>query len=235
MALFSLKNPMEITENTTGHRAKASATTLPGVRSVPERLVLDDALQVAARLKLMLTSDRQFISVGGIKEEDGSSYLTASIGSALASLDQAPVLVVDANTRSSKLSSLFDVEEGPGLLDVLDEATDGDDVSRSAPLGNLQFLPLGKNSRSLAALLGGPHSTQVFNRMRQQYRYILVDCGTICDSPDTMLLASLSDGLVGAIAAAARRRNEVVSFKQTLEHLKIPLLGIVLTKGYGKK
>jgi hypothetical protein len=46
-----------------------------------------------------------------------------------------------------------------------------------------------------------------------------------------MLVASLSDGIVGAVATAARRRDEIFSFQQALENLKIPLLGIVLTKG----
>src|SRR5262249_8129218 len=96
---------------------------------------------------------------------------------------------------------------------------------------NLSFLPLGHSSRSLASLIGCPRCTYVMESLRKLYRYVVVDCGRICASPDSLLLASLCDGVVSAVASAARRRNEFVGFQQAVQGLRVPLLGIVLTKG----
>jgi Mrp family chromosome partitioning ATPase len=187
-------------------------------------------MQAGARLKLVLGSDKRLVAIGGIKAEDGSSLLTASLGAALANLEQNRVLVVDANTRNSRLSKIFGIAEGEGFLNVLEEEADIDQLTKLASPSNLDFLGLGRSCRSLAALLGAPRSRQVIDAIRQRYRYVLVDCGTVCDSPDNMLLASMCDGIVGAAAAAARTRTEIVGFRQALTRLQIPLLGIVLTK-----
>lgn len=226
---------MEITRIGTGFRGERSAAAAVPARESVERKGGDivpssEVLQVGARLKLALGGDRRIIAVAGTGDQDGSSLLTASLGAALANLDQNPVLIVDGNTQGSKLASILGVTGSPGLLELLQDRTELIHVARLVSSSNLFFLPLGQSNQSMASLLGSPRCSALIDQMRRLYRYILVDCGAVCESADNMLLASLSDGLVTAVAAT-RRRDEIVRFQQSLQSLKISSLGIVITKG----
>lgn len=213
-------------------QAVPALDTKAGLTALAEEFSSDEALQAGARLKLALGSEKRLVAVGGIKEDDGSSLLAASLGVALASLDENTVLLIDADSRGRRLSSLFGLPDGPGLLNSLEADDPGvNHAVRLASPVNLHFLALGRSSRSLGSLLGTPHCARLISSIRQRYRYTIVDCGTVCDLPDSMLLASLSDGVVAAMAAAARRQGEVAGFQQSLQRLNIPLLGAVLTKG----
>ena len=195
-----------------------------------------ETVQVAARLKLLLGLDQRMIAVGGIQEGDGSTLLAASLGAAFASLEQNATLVIDANTQQPRLGGLFGIAPGgAGLLEILEGKAEIDAVTQPGLPANLYFLALGRSHLSLASLLGTPQCIQVMAQLRQQYRYIVVDCGTVFESPEEMLLASLCDAMVGAVAAQARTRNQVAAFKQSLDSLKIPFLGAVLTTGASGK
>jgi Mrp family chromosome partitioning ATPase len=123
-------------------------TDVPGAENCgTSGLASGDAMQAGARLKLVLGSDKRLVAIGGIKAEDGSSLLTASLGAALANLEQNRVLVVDANTRNSRLSKIFGIAEGEGFLNVLEEEADIDQLTKLASPSNLDFLGLGRSCR----------------------------------------------------------------------------------------
>jgi Mrp family chromosome partitioning ATPase len=232
---------MQIPQITAGFHQEGVTAAVPALALEPRpklttvvfkpELATSEALQAAVKIKLLLGSMKRMFAVSGIGEKDGSSLLTAALGTALATLDANPVLVIDANTRGSRLSRMFDMPDAPGLVNLLEDHWDPKYVTQPAQPGNLFFLPLGKSGRSLASLIGDPRCARIMESIRSYFRYIAVDCGILRESPDNMLFASLSDGVVCAAAAGYRRHNEIVSFRQELQRLQIPLLGIVLTKG----
>jgi Mrp family chromosome partitioning ATPase len=67
------------------------------------------------------------------------------------------------------------------------------------------------------------------NELREHFRFIVADAGVIKSAEGT-LLASLSDGVLIALAAGQRTKEEVANFQEELRRLQIPLLGAVLTK-----
>ena len=195
-----------------------------------------ETVQVAARLKLLLGPDQRMIAVGSIQEADGSTLLAASLGAAFAKLEQNAILVIDANTQRPRLGGLFGIAPGgSGFLELLEGKAEIDSVTLPSLPANLFFLALGRSQLSLASLLGTPHCIQVMAQLRRRYRYIIVDCGTVFESPEEMLLASLCDAMIGVVAAQARTRNQIAAFKQSLDSLKIPFLGAVLTTGAAAK
>ena len=229
---------MGIFSTATGYEKVPAPVSEPaaGARRIAEIPAPSQAVQIAARLKLVLNADHSMVMVAGIKShQDGSSLLAAALGAAFAGMDQNEVLIVDGNTHHSILGAILGVPEAPGLLDVLDDRGEVDDVIQAAASGNVRFLPLGRSPRSLASLMGQPRFTQVIDHLRQFYRCILVDCGIMFGSPDALLLAPLCNGIVGAAAAGVRKRHEILDFQEGLLKLRIPLLGIVLTEGGGLK
>ncbi len=192
------------------------------------------ASQVAARLKLVLGL-RRMVAVTGLADTDGATRLAALLAEALVAIDQCTVLLVDGNVRRSRLNEVLAIPKSPGLLDLLEETVSLEQAARTFHPANLSILPLGEGARSLASVLSNPASTRVIREIRERYRYILIDVGVMTSDPAGMMLASLCDGVVAALAAGSRRRHEVVEFQTELERLKIPLLGAVLTRGGAEK
>jgi len=199
--------------------------------ALPRTPASHDALKAAARLRLALGPSGSLVAVTGIGDDDGSTLLTARLGAALAALDNSMVLLVDGAGHRPGLPGVFSTPRIPGLLDLLEGRADLKLAVRALDPPNLFVLPVGEGSRSLASLLTSPKCLEIMSQIRQQYRYVITDVGVMHEGADGVLLASMCDGVVAALAAGARRRWEVVDFRQELERMKIPLLGVVLTKG----
>lgn len=190
----------------------------------------EGALQTAERLKVLLGSAGRVVAVAGLGESDGSTTLAAALGFALAALDESRVLVMDANVREPRLHELLRVPKRPGILDLLEQKSDLELATTRLELSNLFVLPAGQASTSLAALLSQPNGARLLDEIRRTYRYVIIDAGVIRSGAGGMLVASMSDGVVAALAIGARRRDEVLQFRQELKQLNIPLFGVVLTK-----
>jgi Mrp family chromosome partitioning ATPase len=196
-------------------------------RSLP---VSDDALQSAARLKLVLGSGGCLVALSQLEERGGSGVLALRLALALSRLDQSPVLIVDGDSRSSMLAEKFEFPSFPGLWDVLQGTVDLPvAVRRIEPAGNLFLLPVGSCSSALAYLLASDAARQLMARLRERYRYTIINVGAIRKQPDGMLLASLADGVVLAVAAG-HSRHELVEFREELSRLKVSLFGAIITK-----
>lgn len=190
----------------------------------------EGALQAAERLKVMLGTAGRVVAITGLGESDGYTTLAATLGFALAALDESRVLVMDANVREPRLHELLHVHKEPGILDLLEQKSDLELATTKLELNNLFVLPVGQASTSLAALLSQPNGARVLDEIRRTYRYVIIDAGVIRSGAGGMLVASMSDGVVAALATGARRRDEVRQFRQELKQLNIPLFGVVLTK-----
>ena len=193
--------------------------------------VSHEALKTAARLRLALGPSGRMVGIAGISENDGPPLLAARLGTALASMDQSQVLVIEGDDHSPALEEIFSVPRIPGFLDLLDSRADLKLAARPVTPGNLFVLPAGESERSLASLLTSPTCTEIMAIIRHQFRYIVVDIGVMHEGASGVLLASMCDGVVAALAAGDRRRREVLDFRRELERMKIPLLGVVLTRG----
>ena len=188
----------------------------------------NETLQAAARLKLVLGSEGRVVAVMGLTTVDGATMVVARLGAALARIDRSQVLVLDGNLRSPGLGDVFGVPRVPGLADILEGRSDLHQSTHGLDLDNLFVLPAGAGS--IASLLSSPGCAMTMASLRDRFRYIVIDAGLAHAGPDALVWASLSDGVVAALAAGIRRRHEVVEFQQELERLKIPLLGVVLTQ-----
>lgn len=197
--------------------------------------VAEDALQVAARLKLLLGDSGGVVAIAGVAAGDGSTQLAANLGRAMAVIDQAPVLVMDANANIPTLHKLFSIASGPGLLGLLAGNECLDVLAHPLEHGNLFVLPFGEGRSNLASLMASPQGAGGLAALRKEFRYVFADVGTVLANPENLLLASATDGIVAAIAAGVRRRHEVAHFHQELLRLKIPFFGVVLTKGASRK
>jgi Mrp family chromosome partitioning ATPase len=70
-------------------------------------------------------------------------------------------------------------------------------------------------------------------RLRKEFRFVIVDASPLLQFVDTTLIVPYIDGVVVTVAAGAHRRSEVLEVKHQLERLKTTILGVVLCEKTG--
>lgn len=187
---------------------------LAGPETLPASLS-EAQLQAAARLKVALGAGR-IVAIAGIAPDDCPSEATLQIARAFAVADSKPALIV---------------RSGPGsdLAAASSAASDLDAFSRAEPLGgNLYQVRLDEAGIFLRQDL--ETSRKRLRAALMSFSMVLMDCGSFRENANGILMASLADGVVITARAGHRRRHELMEVREDLIRLKIPLLGVFLTR-----
>ncbi|MCM0611817.1 polysaccharide biosynthesis protein [Marinobacter sediminum] len=150
------------------------------------------------RTKLLeLSGGNNFtLVVSGASEGAGSSFIALNLAAAFA-FDQAKTaLVIDCNLREPSLHSLLDITPEAGLTDFLDDPDY--DIGRILyPTGipRLRLIPAGSRRETPAEFFTSFRMKQFIQAVRRRYpdRFIVLDTGSISDSPDARILTELCD------------------------------------------
>jgi hypothetical protein len=69
-----------------------------------------------------------------------------------------------------------------------------------------------------------------FDQLRHEYRYVLIDCPSLKDSQDAVMLAPLVDGVVLVVEANRTQKNQLLYAERMIEAARGRLLGHVLNR-----
>lgn len=191
-----------------------------GASSRPEITVPDRALQISARLAAGLQDGQQVILVTGYGPEDGATDLAAQLALGLGSVSHQRVALIDAERQSPTLHSLFGLPLSPGLADF----AAGNPEAAVAVTDSLSVIPAGDEREALPV----PACVAACATLRSRYRYIIIAAASLSTSTEALSFATLSDGVVLAIRAGIRNRNQIQDLKREVARLRLPLLGAVL-------
>jgi hypothetical protein len=89
-----------------------------------------------------------------------------------------------------------------------------------------------RSSRSTADSWHGVQDSlaSILDRLRQQYRYILIDCPSLRETQDAVRLSPLADGIVLVVEANRTQKEQLLYAEKTIEGAKGKILGYVLNK-----
>jgi capsular exopolysaccharide synthesis family protein len=141
----------------------------------------------------------------------------------------ARVLVIDADLRSPSCHGVLDVEQVPGLTEVLTGAID---VQRALqPTKHLvTLLTAGSLPPNPAELLGSETMRALLATLRGSYDHILIDAAPVLGLPDTLPLATFVDGVVLVIDHNRSTRSHVRQAVSRLSFAQGKFLGVVLNR-----
>jgi len=158
---------------------------------------------------------------------DGKSVTAANLAGALALKMDSTVLLVDGDFRRSTLCSELGLPETPGLSEVLGMGLPLEKaVIRSEQFPNLYVLPAGKAVENPTELLDSPQWTALRARLREQFRYIIVDSPPIGAVADYDLLQAACDGVIMVLRPDHTNRQSCLKALEILGKEK--LLGVVM-------
>jgi Mrp family chromosome partitioning ATPase len=141
--------------------------------------------------------------------------------------------VLEGDFRRPSIPQYLKVELEEGLVDILSSKSDFQ--STMVPVANtlvpfaddnLTVLPAVRRTQSSTSLLSSPRMRDLFDVLREQYDFILIDSPPILPLSDMNIFEEVVDGIIMIVRAESTARDAVTKALDTLGTEKV--LGIVL-------
>jgi len=177
-------------------------------------------------------TDRQIRSVLFLSSVhgEGTSSVCAQFARSIAQGDGEKVLLVDANLRSPSLHTLFGLERGRGLTELLDGHVSADTVIKETRTPGLSVITAGESTQDAPRLLGCPQMKKVLADWRDQYSWVIFDASPALAYADAVVLGRLLDGVILVVQAGKTRWEVIRKAQEILKNAKANVLGVVLNK-----
>ncbi len=207
----------------------------------PEGIVAESYRQIRNNvLKACQNKGFRTVLVSSGLPGSGASSLVSNVAAAVAGLDMR-VLVIDANVRRPSQHTIFGVQEGPGLAEVLRGGTPMAGAVVATKVANLSILPAGKDRKGVHERLGTAVMGGVLNEAREKFDLVLIDSAPAVVAGDAAAMAGITDSVVLVVRAFSEKRGLVARLRGQLGDQKAEFLGVVVNAvqasagGYFKK
>ena len=195
-------------------------------------------LQASIRRQLPATRQRTVLVTSALHGE-GKTEVTAALGLVLSQAGHRTWLV-SADMRWPKLHELFDVEQTPGLAEVLAGRRNGGSerilelsAARSGG-GLLHVLASGRTPHDPAQLLASDALDGFFDEVRQsEYDYVLLDGPPLLGLVDSQVLAQRVDAVLIVCRPDQHTPETALAMRELLDRLEVDALGVVIVGARG--
>lgn len=168
----------------------------------------------------------QIVLLCGAHDDDGATAISAELALALAELDQTPVALVDVHQGGPNIASyLKEALPGRHLKEILPPASHL--TVQQTRIHNFYLIGDEQTGAPLMALI---HPVDILRRLRERFKYIIINAAPVLTHPDTVLLATKVDGVIMIAQADKSRLDELSAAKAEFERVHAHILGVVLSQ-----
>ena len=220
--------------------AKTKHTTVdnPHYRIITVEEPLSIAAESYRRIKTALEFDNvdkrlQVIQICSSMQGEGKSITVLNLAATYAE-DNKKVLVVDLDFRRPKLHRSFRVENKNGVTDVLAGHISLKEAIKHGDNG-IDCLNRGSKAPYPTAILGSDNMAKLFEELKKEYEYIIVDCPPILAVSDAAIVSKLCDGCLFVVSQA---KTEKAAAKESVKILRdngVNILGVVFANISAKR
>jgi succinoglycan biosynthesis transport protein ExoP len=141
-------------------------------------------------------------------------------------------LLVDADLRNPSMTRALGYNNAPGLLNLIAEKSDFDDLVITDSKYKFDFLPSSTKIKSSNSsdILNSPTLKDMFRAAKIDYDYVLVDLPPILPVVDVKAVAHLFDAFVLVVEWGSTSTDEILKAVNASPILSERLLGAVLNK-----
>jgi tyrosine-protein kinase Etk/Wzc len=160
---------------------------------------------------------------------DGKSLLTVNLGFILAT-SGSKVLLVDTDHRKPTLhlDAYLNVENSPGLFDLLLGKASKTKAKKSTKIENLDVLTAGDIPPNPTVVLESSNFEAALDKFLPKYDYVLIDSSPALMFADAAIVASRLDGVLIVSRFGKTPAKALVKTKETLERVGADIIGVVL-------
>ncbi len=171
--------------------------------------------------------------IGIVSALPGEGKTTVATGfGAFVAKSGARTLLIDADLRNPSMTRSLGYANTPGLLNMIAEKTDFDELVITDSKFKFDFLPSStqiKPSNS-SDVLNSPAMREMLNAAGKNYDYVLVDLPPILPVVDVKAVANLFDAFILVVEWGSTSADEILKAVNSSPVLSERLLGAVLNK-----
>lgn len=188
--------------------------------------------------QIRINSSLKIFAVTSATKGEGKTLTTMNLACLISREFRKRVIIVECDLKKTTLSSDFFDESfhGLGLVNVLKGETPLINAIAQISDNNLLYLlPAGDCVRNSMELLDSNSLLKIFDELRNEFDYVILDCPPIVPLADMNVLSKAADGLLLVVRAGKTPRGIVVKAVKSLAYGNV--LGIVLNgadKSVGK-
>jgi succinoglycan biosynthesis transport protein ExoP len=164
-------------------------------------------------------------AVGG----EGKTTLASNLAMSLARAGRK-TLLIDCDLRRPAAHQLFELPLQPGFSEVMLHEVDLPDAVRpTATDPNLFLLPAGLWDRNVVQELAKTGITSIFEKLRDEFDFIIVDSHPVLAATDSLLIAQHVDAVIVSLMRDVSQMHNVHTACQQLTALGIRVFGAVVS------
>src|SRR5262249_26886645 len=137
-------------------------------------------------------------------------------------------LLVDGDLRHPAAHKLFDLTLEPGLSEVLRGEANLPDAIKPTLMSRLWMMPAGHWDAHAVQALAQGGVRRMFDELRGQYDFIVVDSSPVLPVADALLLGQHVDAVLFSVLRDVSRLPSLQAASQKLQHLGVRTLGAVV-------
>jgi capsular exopolysaccharide synthesis family protein len=216
------------------YRAQRSVAASRGPRQFYwQNLLVESVNTIRTMLLHTATVDPlRMVMVTSALGGEGKTSLSSQLAISLARAGRK-TLLVDGDLRRASVHRVFGVPLSPGFSEVLCAEVDLPDAIQAGPVSDLWILAAGRSTNEALEAMAQPVVPALFQRLREQFDFILIDSCPVLPVADSLLLGQHVDGVIFALLREVSRLPQVYAGYQRLASLGIRMLGIVVNGAGG--
>lgn len=164
---------------------------------------------------------------------EGKTVTVLNLAMAFAELERQQVVVVDADLRRPSCERYLNLNAGPGLTDVLQGRVPLERALRPAGYRRLMLLGAGSRTNNPAEVLGVTRLEELFQRLKEQFQYVVIDTPPALPSTDAGVLSARADGTLLVVRLEESLKKQSREALRLIQDMGGNVLGTVVTQVRG--
>ncbi|MBQ4834132.1 formate--tetrahydrofolate ligase [Pseudoalteromonas sp. MMG010] len=161
----------------------------------------------------------------------GEGKTTTAINLALSLSQIGKTLLIDADLRRPSLNKRFNIPPNKGGLStlIIDNGTTNDCIVCDDK-SDLHILPSGPIPTNPLELLTSTRFTQLIERLKQQFEYIIIDTPPTQAVSDPLIIANSCHAVLYVVKADSTRTSQIKNTLDRFSEINTPIAGVLLNK-----
>ena len=135
----------------------------------------------------MLGASNNIIMISGPNPDAGKTFISTNLAAVMAQADKK-VLLIDADMRKGYSHKTLGLENNIGLSEVITRGLSIDDVVKTVPKANFDFIGRGAVVPNPAELLMHRHFSELINNVSKSYDLVIIDTPPILAVTDAAII-----------------------------------------------
>jgi capsular exopolysaccharide synthesis family protein len=190
------------------------------------------ALESIDALRTLLLTDAnasatRIVLVTSAAPGEGKTTLASHLASSLARAGRK-TLLIDGDLRAPAVHQLFETPLQPGFSEVLLAEVESADAVQPTTIEGLSVMSAGQWDRTVLQALARDGLEGVFEKLRQEFEFLVIDSHPVLAAADSLLLAQKADAVILSVLRQVSQMPRVYAASQRLTSLGVRVLGAVV-------